>query len=231
MAEEFATAVTPQPCGPAKAPTSANLVRRVKKLGAASALLLLVVVLLWSFRQPLLQGFMEAWAVDEPLQKADAIVVLGGGLDVRPFAAAELYKQGYAPQVLVAIPPVKRAESMGLVQSHGAHNRAVLLHEGVPETAIVSLGTDLKNTCQEALALREWLKTSQVKRIIIPTEAMHTRRVRWLFDKILADQGVEIIVTRLESPEYNASNWWMSETGLIAVQNEVMKYFYYRLKY
>ncbi len=206
-------------------------VRWLRRAGAAFTSLLLLVVLCWAFRAPLLTGLVEAWALDQPLQQADAILVLGGGLDVRPFAAADLYERGYAPLVLVAIPPLKRVESMGLVQSHGAHNRAVLLHEGVPETAIVPLGTELKNTREEALALRDWLQTSQAKRIIIPTEAMHTRRVAWLFERVLEGMDVEVVVTRLESPEYNATNWWMSDVGLIAVQNEVLKYVYYRLKH
>lgn len=89
----------------------------------------------------------------------------------------------------------------------------------------------MKNTFEEALALREWLKTVQAKRVIIPTEAVHTRCVRWLFDKMLSDSGVKVSVTRLESPNYNFSNGWMGEAGLLAVQNEVLKYLHYRLKY
>ncbi len=213
-------------------PTSYRLpVRLLKQLGALFLSFLLVLVLLWAFRQPLLHGFAEVWAVDQPLEKADVLLVLGGGLDVRPFAAAELYQQGYSTQVLVAMPPVKRTERLGLVRNHGEHNREVLLREGVPASAIVSLGSELKNTYQEALALREWLKSSPAKRIIIPTEAIHTRRVAWLFGKVLADMDVQLMVTRLESPDYNSTDWWMSELGFIAVQNEVLKYIYYRLKY
>ena len=205
--------------------------RRWNKLGFALTAVLAALVLCWVVRQPLLQGFAEAWAVEAPLEKVDAVLVLGGGVDVRPFAAAKLYKESYAPQVLVVAAPLRLTARLGLAQGHGELIRAVLLHEGVPEGAILSLGKDLNNTYQEALALREWLKTHPCKTILIPTEAIHTRRVRWVFEKVLAGSGCRVIINALENPEYGAHDWWMSEAGLIAVQNEVLKYLYYRLKY
>ena len=38
-------------------------------------------------------------------------------------------------------------------------------------------------------------------------------------------------ITAIEPREYTRAEWWRSETGLIAFQNEIMKYLYYRLKY
>jgi hypothetical protein len=49
----------------------------------------------------LLRGLASRWIVSDSLDQADAIVVLGGGLDIRPSAAAELYKRGTAQQILV----------------------------------------------------------------------------------------------------------------------------------
>ncbi len=203
----------------------------LRKLGLMLAACLLMLAMLWTFRQPLLQGFAQAWTMDTPLEKADAILVLGGGVDVRPFAAARLYQQEYAPKVLVAAPPLKRTAQLGLVRSHGELNREVLRHEGLPEEAILALGKDLNNTFQEATALREWVKTASAKTVIIPTDAIHTRRVAWMFNKVLAGSGCKAIVTAVENPDYGLHNWWMSEAGVVAVQNEVLKYFYYRLKY
>jgi uncharacterized SAM-binding protein YcdF (DUF218 family) len=195
------------------------------------AVMLVVVVSCWVFRQTLLQGLAEAWEVDSPLEKADAILVLGGGVDVRPFEAARLFKEGYAHQVMVAVSPLKRTAMLGLAKAHGELNREVLLHEGVPESAVITLGRDLNNTFQEARALRDWVAAHPCKSVIIPTEAIHTRRVRWVFEKVMAGSGCRVLVKSVAHPEYGPHDWWMTEAGVVAVQNEVLKYVYYRLKY
>jgi len=38
-------------------------------------------------------------------------------------------------------------------------------------------------------------------------------------------------VTSVPQREYNASDWWCHEDGLIAFRNEVIKYAYYRANY
>ena len=35
----------------------------------------------------------------------------------------------------------------------------------------------------------------------------------------------------LNAPGYTRAEWWKTEAGMIAFQNEIMKYLYYRLKY
>ena len=36
------------------------------------------------------------------MTRADVVAVLGGGLEVRPFAAAELYKKGFVTKILIS---------------------------------------------------------------------------------------------------------------------------------
>jgi len=190
-----------------------------------------LLVICWQFRVPLLTGLAQAWSVNQPLQKADVILVLGGGVDVRPFAAAKDYNDGVAPKILVASPPLKRTAKLGLAPGHGELNREVLLHEGVPPEAIEMITASASNTYQEAIAVREWAAVSKAKFILIPTEFIHARRTRWVFDQVLRGTDITIVIQALEPPEYTLHNWWQKEDGIVAFQNEVLKYFYYRLKY
>jgi hypothetical protein len=57
-----------------------------------------LLLVLYVFRAPWLTSVAQAWVVNEPTTKADAIVVLGGGLENRPFAAAKLFHDGVAPE-------------------------------------------------------------------------------------------------------------------------------------
>jgi uncharacterized SAM-binding protein YcdF (DUF218 family) len=117
------------------------------------------------------------------------------------------------------------------VPSHIALNRAVLLKLGVPPEAIVSFGTDVSSTYEEARALAEWANRNGIKSIIVPTEIFSSRRVRWILVKELSGLDVGIDVQALPPLDYDLDNWWRHEAGVIGFQNEVIKYLYYRVKY
>jgi hypothetical protein len=102
---------------------------------------------------------------------------------------------------------------------------------GVPAGAIETFGTASKNTRDEAVALKEWAERNAASVIIIPSGIFSARRVRWIFRHEFSGTGVIIEVPSFESPEYTRWNWWKTERGVIAFQNEFMKYIYYRLKY
>src|ERR1700733_12252757 len=169
-------------------------VRRRRRVAIGLAIVVLAIGVAWLEREPILRHVAGWWAVSDELVHADAIVVLGGDLDVRPFAAAALYKRGFADKILVSNVQFGRAEHLGMVPSHTELNREVLLKLGVPETAIATFGENNASTEQEAVALRDWALQTQAKRIIIPTELFATRRTRWIFDRELNPSGVGVIV-------------------------------------
>ena len=70
-----------------------------------------------------------------------------------------------------------------------------------------------------------------VSRVIIPTEIFSARRVRWISDREFAGSSVSSEIPSFEPPNYTRAEWWKSEDGVVAFQNEVLKYLYYRLKY
>ena len=198
---------------------------------AAILLLVLLVAGVWREHAALLRGAAELWIVSDPITPADAVVVLGGDLEVRPFVAAELYKQGLVPKVLVSRVPEGRSSTVGGIPGHSELNQMVLLKLGVPNAAIEMFGRANRNMNWEADALRDWADRHSVSRIIIPTEIFSARRVQWMFDREFAETSVRLDIAAFEPPNYTRAEWWKSEAGMIAFQNEFMKYLYYRLKY
>jgi uncharacterized SAM-binding protein YcdF (DUF218 family) len=196
--------------------------------------LLLVAVFgaaIWFARVPLLQGAAELWIVSDPVTPADAVVVLGGELEVRPFAAADMYRKGLVNKVLVSQVAEDRAVQIGAVVGHTETNRQVLLRLGVPADAIETFGTANKNTDDEALALRDWAERHGVSTLIIPTEIFPARRVRFIFNREFPGKRIKIEVPSFDTPRYTREDWWKSDYGIIAFQNEILKYIYYRIKY
>jgi uncharacterized SAM-binding protein YcdF (DUF218 family) len=184
---------------------------------------------LWIERHSLLEGMAELWVVSDAPTHADAVVVLGGGLDVRPFAAARLYQEGFANKILVSQVGDEPAVSIGVILNHTEANRQVLLKLGVPANAIETFGAENKNTSDEAVSLRAWAVRNNASTFIIPTEIFSARRVRFIFQQDLTPDRIEVVA--LDPPLYRKDDWWKTDTGLISFQNEVLKYIYYRLKY
>ena len=185
----------------------------------------------WLLRESVLRGAADIWIVSDPVSRADAIVLLGGGLETRPFIAAQMWRRGLADKILISQSPEERVVSIGVMPSHSELNRQILLKLDVPADAIETFGTANKNTRDEAVALREWTKRNAASAFIIPSEIFSARRVRWIFCREFLGTAVSIEVPSIEPPHYTPSNWWKRERGLIAFQNEVLKYVYYRLKY
>jgi uncharacterized SAM-binding protein YcdF (DUF218 family) len=198
---------------------------------ASFVIVLLLLAFGWFNRAAILQGAADLWVVSDPVEQADAVAVLGGGLDTRPFVAADLYKAGTVKFVLLTNAKLSRFEQSRLVLSHTELNRAVLTKEGVPSEAIILVGHDVSNTYQESRAVREWAQQTGAKKIIVVTEMFPSRRVRWIFDRQLATIGVKAIIYALPQPNYDFQRWWQEEPGIVEFQNEVLKYLYYRLKY
>ena len=158
-------------------------------------------------------------------------MVLGGGLQTRPFEAARFYHDGYASKILIASPRLRPTDEIGLTLRDTDVTKQILLKQGVPGAAISEFGMNVSSTYEEALALRNWVKQTGARKLLIISDLFQTRRARWLFRKQLKENGVQVIILSAPPLEYDATNWWKHEEGLIAFQNELIKYGLHRLKY
>ena len=107
----------------------------------------------------------------------------------------------------------------------------LLLKNDVPQDAITVIGHGVANTHDECIAVRHWAEEAKPKRLILPTEPFHTRRVKWFFRKALKETGTQVRTEAVSLPEYSASNWWQHEKGVIAFETEITKFAYYLVKY
>src|SRR5258707_15083418 len=121
--------------------------------------------------------------VEDPLEKAEAIVVLSGRLPMRAIEAARLYNRGYAAEVWLTRPsePAASLQAMHIAYlSEDFFNSRVLMHEGVPVTAIRVLEPPIENTVDELRVAAAELELENGAAVILVTTKAHTRRVRTL---------------------------------------------------
>ncbi len=197
----------------------------------AMVLCLAVILAIWLSRGVLFRIAGDLWIVSdtEIVSSAEAVAVLGGGLRTRLVAAAEYYQKGAAQKILISNVRHRKSETLDDLPWETATSRVILIELGVPRTAIELFGTELSSTYEEAVALREWALRTHAHRLIVPTEAFSSRRVRWVLERELAGTETRIQVPVLEHPGYSRSE--LSKKAFTAFQLELVKYLYYRLKY
>ena len=164
---------------------------------------------------------------EDPLIKCTAIVVLSGAMPERALQAAEIYREGYAPEVWITQPTEPKQTMSGLgvaFEGEEESSRRVLVHEGVPEKAIHILSPGIVNTADEIRVIADSLKRAQGTAAIVVTSKAHTRRVRALWNHLEAGRG-QIIVRAAKTDSFDATHWWRSTRDALDVVREVLGLF------
>ncbi len=165
------------------------------------------------------------WLVrEDPLARADAVVVLSGGMPFRAEAAAKLVQMGYAPEIWVSRPAGAQAELAALgihFVGDEEYDREVLLHGRVPPDAIHIFPDVIVDTEQEVEEIaREMQRTGKTK-VIIVTSPPHTRRVRALWAELVPKDRTAIVRAAYEDP-FDADHWWRNTRDALSVTREVL---------
>jgi uncharacterized SAM-binding protein YcdF (DUF218 family) len=190
----------------------------------ARAILLISVVGLVVFAAIIFLGIGRWLVVEDPLDKAQAIVVLGGRIPMRAKEAARLYNAGYSPQVWLtrANEPAASLQEMHIAYiGEDFYNSRVLMHDGVPSNAIHVLEPPIDNTADEVRAIAAELEREKGAAVIIVTTKVHTRRVRTLWKKLSGGRG-RAIVRAASTDSFAPEHWWRTTGDSLDVVREVL---------
>jgi uncharacterized SAM-binding protein YcdF (DUF218 family) len=206
---------------------------RLRNALVAGAILLLLVILAYAFRSQILTEVADYLIINDTLKPADVIFLLNSEFDTRPFRAAEIYEQGLAPVIAIARVEDSPVVDLGLVPDNTDISVGVLEKLGVPSDKVVILNFPggVTSTFDEAEAFRQYAEANQVRKVILVTSAFHTRRAKWIMDKTLAGLPITLEMAAVPYIGFDQTNWWKNETGLIALNNEYIKLFFYFFKY
>jgi uncharacterized SAM-binding protein YcdF (DUF218 family) len=162
--------------------------------------------------------------VEDPLEKATAIAVLSGRMPARAVEAARVYKQGYATRVWLThtAEPGASMEKLSIpFAGEEFYNKQVLMHEGVPESAIQVLEPPILNTADEMETIGRALKKENQRAVIIVTSQVHTRRVKPLWRRISARDGAAI-VHGVSDDSFDPAHWWRNTKDALDVVRELL---------
>lgn len=207
--------------------------RLLKCVLLPSVALLLTGLLAYAFRVQLLTDMARLLIVTDPLQPADIIFVLNGDVNTRPFLAAELFKQGLAGQIVIPREENSPAVETGLYPNGTDVSVQVMQNLGVPtgNITVIPVAGGVTSTRDEALILRHYVDQYSLQRIIVVTNAFHTRRAQWIIEKALAGSDATLAMAAAPHWQFDETNWWQDERGLLTLANEYIKLVYYFVKY
>lgn len=170
---------------------------------------------------------------EDPLRPADAIAVLIGSFPDRVLEAVDLYREGYAPLVVLTRsqppPGFDELTRRGIVAAEPHElNRNVLLQLGVPDDAIAVLPRLANSTVAEMRALHEFLLARDLRSVVLVTSRYHTTRSVGLLREVSGGSlSISARPTRYDS--FQPGRWWKSRTDATYVFYEYSKMFFHSI--
>lgn len=164
-------------------------------------------------------------------QFAEYAMIMGGGVENRPFVAAALRKKHWVKKILVSElrePP--GTDDRFLPPEHEL-TQAILVRLGVPAKDVLILRGQHAATFHEIESLQELLAREPQSRVLIVTDDVHTRRTRWSVIRLLGKDANRVIFISAPSDRYDLARWWQSDAGFFMVTSEYLKLAFYSVRY
>jgi uncharacterized SAM-binding protein YcdF (DUF218 family) len=180
-------------------------------LVGAALLLVAAVGVLWALRVPVLTALGRLVVEERAPSPSDAIVVLSSSIVLGAAEAAELYRAGHAPRVVV-LEPLPGADERILAQLEvgipSVRERAllVLTRLGVPRDAVIVEGVG-DGTDSRVLALVRWAHATRARQVIVVGDRSHSRRIATMLRRKLGDRTV-IVMRASRHDAFDPEAWW-----------------------
>jgi uncharacterized SAM-binding protein YcdF (DUF218 family) len=183
-------------------------------------LILLLFFLLFGFllylvRRPILRFTAEAWIIEDPLDKADVLIVLGDDnfYADRATRGVQLFREGKAPVIVASGRRLRPSAGIAELIEHD------LVERGVPKDKIVRFTHDADSTLEEAEALAKLVKERKWRKVIVVTSNYHTRRARYIFRRVFP-QGLVVSVASTRDGDFDPEHWWEKRKSIKELTRE-----------
>lgn len=198
--------------GPRQRERGSILIKLMVSLAAATFFLFLYLV-----RHPVFRLMADSWVVEDPLDKADALVVLSDDnfYADRATRAAELFREGKAPLVVASGRRLRPGAGIAELMEHD------LIERGVPKDKILRFPQDADSTRDEAEGLAKLAKQKKWSSAIVVTSNYHTRRARYIFRRVFP-QGVQVRMASARDGDFDPDTWWEKRKSTKLFMREIL---------
>jgi uncharacterized SAM-binding protein YcdF (DUF218 family) len=159
--------------------------------------------------------------IADPLEPAQVVVVLAGGLGDRVEEAVRILRERNAQRLVLTHPePELDGESLSQRQSDA-------LQIGVSSQDILVTGVHGNSTYAEAVELRRFLEERGLMSALVVTDPFHSFRTRLIFRDVFRGSSVDINIRPVRGHWYRSTTWWTTPAGWQATVSEYIKLFAY----
>ena len=170
---------------------------------------------------------------DDPLERADVIVVLAGSWLTRVAEAGDLYREGWAPMIVLSRELPDRGEQA--LRANGIDVPGVtdvqlgaLSSMGVPRSAIDVLDPQ-EATATEAARIAQLAAARGWRTIIVVTDKLHTARSRLVITRHLEGTPARVLMRGSRYDPADVDHWWRRRTDLRFALFETQKMLAYAI--
>ena len=193
-----------------------------RKIAIVIACALIIAVV---FHAPLLRYLGNSLIIDDPLEKKDIIVVLSGSeTGERVIKGVELYKKNFSTKIIMIGSKIQwNTYEHKIMKDHA-------IHLGVPEHAVEAVEQG-HSTYAQAKKLAGIMRNEGYKSAIVVTSDYHTKRTKFIFNKLFLPSGLNFIVCPSPSERFKVKEWWKSSDYAKIVFYEYTKLLWYWVRY
>jgi uncharacterized SAM-binding protein YcdF (DUF218 family) len=204
-------------------------------------ILLVLFVLLFLFRQPILVQLGRFPVVEHPLQPSDLVATISGTLPEIHYGT-DLYHQQMGRKLLFigshpVVLAVMNTEPFAVAEKRWDELAGHLAaNSGVPRQDILFTDAFFDSTYLRVAAILAVVRQQQMHSVIIVSDPLHTRRIAQSARALVGAEPIRVLVTPPPGEYYPAhyryhpDSWWRSEREIKEVFSEYIKLAFYLVK-
>ena len=179
--------------------------------------LVIFVFFLYLVRHPVFRFIAESWVVEDPLNKADALIVLSDDnfYADRATRAAELFREGKAPLVVASGRRLRPGAGIAELMEHD------LIERGVPKDKILRVAEEGDSTLEQAGTLAKFVQAKKWHSAIVVTSNYHPRRARYIFRHVFP-RGIDVRVASARDGDFDPETWWQKRKSSKLFMREIL---------
>jgi len=208
--------------------------RKWRKIIISAVFVLMIIGSVFFYHNTILISLGKYLITEYPLEKADAIAVLSGSVPDRILEAVDIYKQGYAPLIILTkeekAPGYDELLNLGVkIPEEHDLNQMIALRLGVPASSLIVINERVNSTYSEMQVLYDFLKKRNLKSVILVTSKPHTTRATKLFNLVTDGKKIKVITRPSKYDTFDPRKWWEVRRNQKQVIFEYQKLVHYYL--